>query len=110
MEEDERRLAMAEANMQKMLDKVNQETKEVEKAIEELKEAQAELDSDAVGQLAGLKSGGIVKQATLVGTLLFSVRALTEGVLFFGGDSSHLMPAALQAGIAVVCLVAFLFL
>ena len=72
--------------------------------------AQAEIDSDAVGQLAGLKSGGIIKQATLVGALLFTIRSVTEGVLFMGGDSSHMMPAAIQGAIAVVCLVAFLFL
>ena len=96
--------------MKKMLAKVDQETKEVEKAIEELKQAQAAMDSDTVGQLAGLKSGGIVKQATLVGALLFSIRAFTDGVLFMGGDSSHMMPAAVQAVIALACFAAFMFL
>lgn len=110
MEDDEKRLAMAEDNMKKMLAKVDKETREVEKAVAELKAAQAEIDSDAVGQLAGLKSGGIIKQATLVGALLFTIRSVTEGVLFMGGDSSHMMPAAIQGAIAVVCLVAFLFL
>lgn len=110
IEEDQQRLAIAEDNMKKMLAKVNEETKNVEAAIEDLKKAQAETESGLENQLSGLKSGGIVKQATLVGTLLFSLRSAAEGVAYLGGDASHLLPAIVQAAIAVVCLVAFFFL
>ena len=110
IEEDQQRLAMAEANMRKYLDKVNEETKNVEAAIEELKRAQVESEGGIDSQLSTLKSGGIVKQATLVGTLLFGLRAAAETVAFLGGDASHLLPAIVQGAIAVVCFAAFIFL
>jgi hypothetical protein len=95
--------------MRKMLDKVNQETRNVESAIEDLKKAQ--IDTEGVGdQLVSLKSGGIVKQGTLVGTLLFTFRSVVEGTAYLAGDTTHLMPAVIQGAIAVVCLIAFLFL
>ena len=95
--------------MKKMLEKVSAETKNVEKAIEDLKAAQKEMDGGVDSQLLDLKKGGIVKQATLVGTLLFSLRAVTDGIAFIAGDSSHLMPALIQAGIALVCFAIFAF-
>ena len=110
LEEDEQRLAIAEGNMRKMLAKVNEETRNVELAMEELKKAQEGMDGGVEGQLSGLKSGGIVKQATLVGTVLFSFRALVDGIAVVGGDATHLLPAVVQAAIAITCLVAFLFL
>lgn len=96
--------------MKKMLEKVNQETKNVEAAIEDLKKAQSEMEGGVDDKLISLKSGGIVKQATLVGALLFSLRSVAEGVAYLGGDATHLMPAVIQAAIAVVCVVAFVFL
>ena len=108
--EDEQRLAIAEGNMRKMLAKVNEETRNVEEAIADLKKAQEGMDAGVEGQLSGLKSGGLVKQATLVGTVLFSFRALADGIAVAGGDATHLLPAVIQAAIAITCLVAFLFL
>lgn len=96
--------------MKKMLANVSAETVKVEEAIKDLEEAQASIDKDAVGQLVGLKSGGLVKQGAIVGALLFTVRSFAEGIGFFAGDSSHLLPAVLQAAVAVVCLIAFRFL
>ena len=110
MEEDEKRLAMAEENMRTMLAKVNEETRNVQEAVEELQRAQSDIDSGVVGQLSSLKSGGIIKQASLVGTVLFSLRSAFDGLALLGGDQSHLMPAIVQAVIAVACLVAFIFL
>jgi uncharacterized protein YukE len=110
MEEDEERLRVAGENMQKMLDKVNKETKAVESAIEDLRKAQEDLDRDAVGRLSALKSGGIVKQVTLVGTVLFSLRSALETAAFFAGDSSHLAAAIIQAGVALAFFAAFIFL
>jgi hypothetical protein len=109
IEADEQRLALAEANMKKMLARVNKETKSVEEAIEGLKLASDGMETGVETQLSGLKSGGMVKQATLVGALLFSVRSGIEGIAFMGGDATHLMPAAIQGVIAVICLVAFIF-
>jgi hypothetical protein len=110
LDEDKIRLANAEGTMRKMLSKVNAETKNVEGAIEDMKRVQEEMGTGVEGQLSGLKSGGIVKQATLVGTVLFSLRSLVEGSAVLGGDATHLLPAVVQAAIAVTCLVAFLFL
>jgi hypothetical protein len=110
IEQDQQRLATADGNMRKMLARVNAETKNVESAIGDLKKAQEDSEGGVETQLSGLKSGGIVKQATLVGTLLFSFRSATEGIAYLSGDASHFLPAVVQAAIAVVCLVAFLFL
>lgn len=110
IEEDQQRLAIAEANMRKMLDKVNQETKNVALAIDDLKKVQVETEGGLDSQLVDLKSGGFAKQATLVGTLLFGLRSTAEAVAFLGGDASHLFPAMVQAVIALVCLAAFVFL
>ena len=107
--EDEERLAAAESNMKKMLEKVNAETKNVEAAIADLKAAQQEIDGGMDSQLIDLKKGGLMKQATLVGTLLFSLRAVTDGIAFAAGDSSHLFPALVQSGIALICLAIFVF-
>lgn len=109
IKEDEERLAAAEANMKKMLQKVNDETKNVEAAIEDLKRAQEEMGGGVDGQLLDLKSGGIIKQATLVGSLLFSFRSLVDGIAFLGGDTSHLVPAIAQGGIALVCVALLVF-
>lgn len=110
IEVEQERLAAAEANMRKLLDKVNQETRNVETAIEDLRKAQTDTEGGVDDQLMSLKNGGIVKQATLVGTLLFSLRSVAEGVAYVGGDTAHLMPAVVQGAIAIVCLIAFLFL
>ena len=109
MEADAERLAAAEKQMRTMLDKVNEETKAVEDAMIALKAAQAELENDSSGQMSALKAGGLVKQGALVGTLLFAVRSLADFVSVLGGDSSYLMPAVIQAALAVTFLVAFLF-
>ena len=95
--------------MKKMLAKVNEETRNVEAAIQDLKNAQEEMDGGVDGQLLDLKSGGIIKQATLVGTLLFSFRSAVDGIAFLSGDPSHLIPAIVQGGIAIVCLALLLF-
>jgi hypothetical protein len=110
MDVEQERLAAAEATMRKLLEKVNKETKNVETAIEDLRKAQIDTEGGVDDKLMSLKSGGIVKQATLVGTLLFSLRSFVEGVAYLGGDTTHLLPATVQGAIAIVCLIAFLFL
>jgi hypothetical protein len=110
IEEDEQRLAMAETNMKKMLARVNQETRNVEEAIEDLKRAQEESEGGLDGTLSSLKSGGVVKQAALAGALLFTLRAGVDTIGFLGGDPSHAFPALLQGALAIVCIVAFVFL
>lgn len=103
-------MAAAESNMKKILQKVDAETKSVEAAIDDLKAAQQEIDGSMDSQLIDLKKGGLVKQATLVGAFLFSLRAVTDGIAFASGDPSHLLPAIIQGGVALICLAIFVFM
>jgi hypothetical protein len=107
IEQEEARLAVAESNMKKMLAKVNQETKNVEHAIEDLKRAQLESEGGLDGQLSNLKSGGLIKQASLAGALLFTLRAGVDTIGFVAGDPSHALPALVQGALAIVCIIAF---
>mmetsp|Transcript_69912 Transcript_69912/g.202633 ORF Transcript_69912/g.202633 Transcript_69912/m.202633 type:complete len:344 (-) Transcript_69912:701-1732(-) len=108
IDDNQERLAAAEENMRKMLAKVNQETRNVEAAIEDLKRAQVDLQGGVDDKLMNLKRGGFAKQAALVGALLFGLRSIVETVAFVGGDAVHLIPAMFQGTIAVVCFVAFI--
>lgn len=110
IDDNQERLAAAEENMRKMLGKVNQETRNVEAAIEDLKRAQIDLEGGVDDKLMNLKSGGLAKQATLVGALLFAFRSIVEGFALVGGDDAHLIPAILQGAIAIACFVAFVVL
>lgn len=109
-EEYGKRMDLAQGNMRKMLDKVNEETKSVEDAIEDLKRAQAESEGGIDSQLVDLKSGGLVKQAALTGALLFTFRSGVETIAFASGDVSHALPALIQGTIAIACIVGFIFL
>jgi hypothetical protein len=110
IQEDEQRLAFAEANMKKMLTKVNEETRNVEEAIAGLKRAQEESEGGLNGQLSSLKSGGLVKQSALAGAFLFTMRAGVDLVGYLGGDPSFAFPALLQGVLAIICIVGFIFL
>lgn len=109
-EDYEQRMVAAQSNMRKMLDRVNEETQAVEDAIEDLRRAQAETEGGIDSQLVDLKSGGLVKQATLAGALLFTLRSGIETIGFLGGDPSHAVPALIQGVIAIACIAAFIFL
>lgn len=106
MDEDARRLSQAEDSMVKMLQKVKKETEEVDRAVADLKAAEAELDKDF---LFRLRSGGIVKQTSLVGLVLFSFRSIVDTIASVS-DPSHMTPALIQGGIAIVCAAVFFLL
>mmetsp|Transcript_46402 Transcript_46402/g.47103 ORF Transcript_46402/g.47103 Transcript_46402/m.47103 type:complete len:313 (-) Transcript_46402:2484-3422(-) len=110
IKEDEQRFEIAQGNMKKMLSRVNEETKNVETAIEDLRLAQEESEGGLDTQLVDLKSGGLIKQSTLVGALLFTFRSGTETIGFLGGDPSHAVPALVQGVLAIICIVGFIFL
>mmetsp|Transcript_25998 Transcript_25998/g.38114 ORF Transcript_25998/g.38114 Transcript_25998/m.38114 type:complete len:417 (-) Transcript_25998:408-1658(-) len=109
--DDERRLAEAEGSVTRLLENVNKETMEVERAIEDLKRAQSQMDSEPLTKLTNLRGeGGIVKQGALVGFALFSLRALAETTALGGVDGEqHFIAAVIQAGIAFVCGIYFFF-
>jgi len=110
IKEDELRLEMAQRNMKKMLNRVNDETKNVQLAIDDLKREQKETEGGLDSQLVDLKSGGLIKQATLAGGLLFTFRGGAELIGFLGGDPSHAIPALIQGALAILCIAAFIFL
>lgn len=102
---DAARLAQAQGAIEIMLKRVKKETSQVEKAVEDLKLAEAEMDKDFILRL---KRGGIPKQAALVGVLLFSIRSIADTIASVS-DESHLPAALIQGGVALAC-AAFLFL
>jgi hypothetical protein len=109
LEADARRLQHAEASMQKILQKVNRESAEVAKAVQELQSVQSELENDF---LYKVKSGGPVKQLSLVGFVLFSLRSIadTVSVMMLNDPSADMTFALVQGGIALVCAVVFFVL
>jgi hypothetical protein len=97
------RLTQAESTLTSLLGNVQKETQSVEEAVQELKLAQEDLNKDFLLQL---KQAGIVKQVTLVGALLFTMR--TIGFVLTDAASPGALPAILvQAAIAVVFAVAY---
>lgn len=110
IEENEKRMEVAQGNMKKMLEKVNEETRAVEEAIEDLKRAQAATEGGIDSQLVDLKSGGLVKQAALAGGLLFTLRSGAETIAFLAGDPSHALPALIQGALAIAFIIGFVFL
>ena len=61
-------------------------------------------ESSASSKFAGLKEGGIAKQASFVGLLLFSLRSVTDLVQISGPNGeSHLVAAGIQGVIALAC-------
>jgi len=109
--EDAERLAEAEGSVTSLITKVNREAEEVEKAIKELDEAKSKLKDDSLLQVADFRNLNVVKQGTIAGFLLFTIRAATDLVQIGGVDGeAHAALAAGQAGIAVVCAILFFVL
>ena len=111
MEGDRVRMEQAENTMAKLVDRVKTENAEMERAMKDLSVAQDQLANDPAMRLLNLKDQGYVKQGALVGTLLFSVRALGDVLAMgFSADSNaHATAALVQGAIALVC-AAYFFL
>jgi hypothetical protein len=114
LESEKQRISEAEESVTRLIRKVARELEEVQKAMEglELAKNQASGDGGSIEDTAlGLKKGGVIKQASLVGGLLFGSRAITETILVLSspyGDE-HFLPAISQALIALAC-AAYFFL
>lgn len=108
LESEKQRISEAEESVSRLIQAVASRTDEVQKAMEEVEEARNEAKGDTA--VDSLKRGGIVKQAALVGGLLFGSRAFTETILVFNSPygNEHFVPAIVQAAITLVC-VAYLF-
>lgn len=106
IKDDQVRLDRAEGALTKIMGTVENERAEVEKALLELEEAQR---NDSKDLLTTVASGGIIKQGALAGTILFTLRSITDLVLIFGANgSSHVMPALIQGALALA-FAAYLF-
>ena len=107
LESEKQRISEAEASVSRLINKVAKETDSVQKAMEELEMAKNEAGSGGgiENTALDLKQGGIVKQAALVGLLLFGSRAFTETILVVGSPygNDHFVPAILQGAIALAC-------
>ena len=100
MRSDQTRMNQAEDSMVKMIGKVNRETAEVERAVEDLRKAQYAMESDPIMQML---TGGLVKQSALAGTILFTLRSGADAISMFGGDATHIAPALIQGALALAC-------
>ena len=113
LQSEKQRLSEAEEVVTRLIQKVAKETEEVQKAMEELERAKNQVSAsggnNGVGTIEdtalALKRGGIIKQASLVGGLLFGSRAFTETLLALGGSNGndHVLAAIVQAVIALGC-------
>jgi hypothetical protein len=104
---EQARLQQAEANLQKVLSKVQAETANVQQAVQELQAAQESINNDP---LQKLRQGGIIKQGALAGFLLFTLRSIVDSVSGISSSNPDLiMTGLIQGGIALLC-AAILFL
>jgi len=102
--ESEQRLVDAEQSVSRLMNTVSKETTEVERALADLELERAKFDSSPLAKMAGLKEGGIVKQMSFVGLVLFSLRTVTEILQIAGPNGeSHATAAAIQGVIALAC-------
>merc|ERR1712087_426393 len=110
LESEKQRISEAEESVSRLIQKVAKETDEVQKAMEDLELAKNEASDGSIENTAiDLKKGGLIKQASLVGGLLFGSRAVTETILVVSspyGDEQF-APAIVQAVIALVCAACF---
>ena len=106
MEVDARRLAAAQESMQTKLNLVNKEAQEVAKAVADLEQAKSEIDSNF---LMKLRQGGIPKQLSLVGLLLFSVRSIADTITAVS-NGTDMTAALIQGALAIVCAIVFFVL
>ncbi|KAL9181502.1 hypothetical protein ACHAXT_010307 [Thalassiosira profunda] len=115
LELEKQRISEAEESVSRLIQKVARETDAVQQAMEDLELAKNQASGEGSGSIEDtaldLKKGGIVKQASLVGLLLFGSRAVTETILVVSSPygEQHFVPAALQAAIALAC-AAYFFL
>jgi hypothetical protein len=106
------RLHNAEKSMRTILERVDVETTNLERAVDDLTNANTEMEQDFIWKL---KRGGIPKQAALVGFILLSIRSIFESITAvtssYSIDSeSHLYAALIQGVIAMVCATVFYLL
>lgn len=109
LEYEEQRISEAQASVTRLIQKVASNTDEVQKAMEDLELERNNASGEGTGSIENtaldLKKGGLIKQASLVGVLLFGSRALTETILVLGSPygEEHFVSAAVQAAIALAC-------
>uniref|UniRef100_A0A7S0GI34 Uncharacterized protein n=1 Tax=Proboscia inermis TaxID=420281 RepID=A0A7S0GI34_9STRA len=95
--------------MEELVIKANTEKAKMQEAVDDLEAVKQLVDKEAkesgVDFLKSLRDGGQANVYAFVGFALFSSRAFQDIVLSFVGKdpASHYVPAAVQAGLAVLC-------
>ena len=107
-----KRLQNAERSIETILRRVDVETANLEKAVQDLNMANQQIDNDFIWKL---KRGGFPKQAALAGLLLLSVRSIWESIIAVStittvDSETHLYAALVQGVMAMVCAVIFFLL
>mmetsp|Transcript_13151 Transcript_13151/g.15074 ORF Transcript_13151/g.15074 Transcript_13151/m.15074 type:complete len:451 (-) Transcript_13151:229-1581(-) len=103
------KLEAAQLTMEKLVIKANAEKAKMQEAVDDLEAVKQLVDKEAkesgVDFLKSLRDGGQAVQLGFVGFALFSSRAFQDVVLSFVWKDpvSHYVPAAVQAGLAVLC-------
>ena len=113
---EKQRISEADESVSRMIRAVASRTQDVQKAMEELELAKNQASggkggSGSIEETAlTLKKGGIIKQASLVGALLFGSRAFTETILVLNSPygEEHFLSALAQLLIALACAAYFL--
>lgn len=109
IESEKQRLSEAEESVSQLIQTVAARTDEVQKAMEELERVKNDAGDGSGSSIEktalDLKQGGLIKQASLIGGLLFGSRALTETILVLGSSNGgdHIVSALIQAAIALAC-------
>jgi hypothetical protein len=105
------RLQNAEKNMKTILERVDVETANLERAVGDLTDANTKLENDFIWKL---KKGGIPKQSALVGFLLLSTWSIYESIIAVTSSSidpeTHLYKSLIEGILAMVCVAAFFLL
>ena len=102
----------AERSIETILQRVDVEALNLEKAVEDLKAANQQIENDFIWKL---KRGGLPKQAALAGLLLLSVRSIVESITAVSSvtavdSEAHLYAALIQGVAAMLCAVVFFLL
>mmetsp|Transcript_45802 Transcript_45802/g.55115 ORF Transcript_45802/g.55115 Transcript_45802/m.55115 type:complete len:457 (+) Transcript_45802:174-1544(+) len=103
------KLEAAQLQMEKLVIKANKEKAKMQEAVDDLEAVKQLVDKEAkesgVDFLKSLRDGGQANVYAFVGFALFSSRAFQDVVLSFVWKDpvSHYVPAAVQAGLAVLC-------
>ena len=101
-----------EKKVEMMVGRVQKETSNVEREVENLKNLQRTIDKDPLLRLSNFSNQPLPKQALLAASLLSFIRGGGDAlsIVTSGDPGTYALPAAAQLGFALVAISAYLFL